>query len=625
MSARNAAKNVLWAVILLVLSALAINRFGPTHVDADTVLPALMSIKHVTVFYWEQDRFANLVPLLLSPVKNPSVNMIVYMMVFCVSFYALTILMAAVAWRLVGGRRGGVGVAACLGLAGTALVFSSQASCEYMLGSQPYALSYALLLGAFLLAVNRDGTGWSRWGGAVGLVFLGTGLNNSIILVGGALAFGWAVLTRRFRTAVGFLVVLGVMFAVWYGISIPCSTGEYRYFGADSNHVVNLVEAVIRAQLYIRVIPVAVATVVLGAAFLLWRTPQDGLLMRVLWLSGVTALAYFVVIAQNTHVVNMSSPPRYFFPVWFAAVFMLTCLACRVVLVLKPVLRMAVGVACLAGYIYFLAQPYTPLRDYTVFSTVRPITNSVAAQGIQFMAGTYWKAWPVVFSLMVDNRVAHGLAHRARGDAVNVLRAIAEEEERTGSLRVACVPQANRDVEECMEQVQKVTNDVWRREVMGTCGPGCTVLKLTRVHPASCRPPTCLTWSPERNPDIHSTVGKVQDGVMTASGRSGYVVFGPYVAMKAGTYRFTLLGSLSCPQGQSHPCEAWVDINSRNGTSAVMPGAMLQAQPPGSPVLFQRDVVFNNKVDDLEVRVYSNGQPTIQLRGYSLEPVGSGP
>jgi len=63
-------------IILFVLVASLLLTFGRhSHVhNSDSLLPAIMSVEHLTWYYWGQDRFGNLLPFLASPIKNVSLN-----------------------------------------------------------------------------------------------------------------------------------------------------------------------------------------------------------------------------------------------------------------------------------------------------------------------------------------------------------------------------------------------------------------------------------------------------------------------------------------------------------------------------------------------------------------------
>ncbi len=64
-------------VIGFVLAGSVILAFGQHDLyhDADSVLPAIMSVQKLTWFYWGQNRFANLLPLLASPVRSVDANL----------------------------------------------------------------------------------------------------------------------------------------------------------------------------------------------------------------------------------------------------------------------------------------------------------------------------------------------------------------------------------------------------------------------------------------------------------------------------------------------------------------------------------------------------------------------
>ncbi len=59
-----------------ILVASAMMTFGTSHQvhDADSLLPAVMSIKKLTWYYWSQNRFGNLLPFLASPVRGIKAN-----------------------------------------------------------------------------------------------------------------------------------------------------------------------------------------------------------------------------------------------------------------------------------------------------------------------------------------------------------------------------------------------------------------------------------------------------------------------------------------------------------------------------------------------------------------------
>ncbi len=86
--------------MLLILLGSAALTLGHDLQDADGVLPAIMSVQHLTWYYWNQNRFANLLPLLASPVRNVAWNLLVQVFLrqlcgFASILFALQLLGAA--------------------------------------------------------------------------------------------------------------------------------------------------------------------------------------------------------------------------------------------------------------------------------------------------------------------------------------------------------------------------------------------------------------------------------------------------------------------------------------------------------------------------------------------------
>lgn len=129
------------------------------------------------------------------------------------------------------------------------------------------------------------------------------------------------------------------------------------------------------------------------------------------------------------------------------------------------------------------------------------------------------------------------------------------------------------------------------------------------VRRNQCMPPDCLKRS-DFGPN-----GTVQDGRLVSSGRAGFVLFGPYVPMKAGHYRLLALGSGKVTS------TAWMDVVSSKGT--VQHGKFALASPQGDGVLAEGRIQLDEPVEDLEVRVYVSARDDVTVEGYELIPVKS--
>src|SRR4051794_37596076 len=66
------------AVVLLASSVavvIGLGRFHERH-NADSLLPILVSLQHWTPYFWGQDRFGMLVPLIAEPIRSPFFNLL---------------------------------------------------------------------------------------------------------------------------------------------------------------------------------------------------------------------------------------------------------------------------------------------------------------------------------------------------------------------------------------------------------------------------------------------------------------------------------------------------------------------------------------------------------------------
>lgn len=119
------------------------------HHNADSVVQILASLIRWTPFFWEQNRFGLLVPLLALPIENPWHNLLFQVWLRILALVAAFFLLARVTvprpwWPAVGG----------LSLALFLLAKSPAHQC-YLL-TQPYFQAMALALGGVLLVDSRE-------------------------------------------------------------------------------------------------------------------------------------------------------------------------------------------------------------------------------------------------------------------------------------------------------------------------------------------------------------------------------------------------------------------------------------------------------------------------------------
>jgi hypothetical protein len=114
--------------------------------------------------------------------------------------------------------------------------------------------------------------------------------------------------------------------------------------------------------------------------------------------------------------------------------------------------------------------------------------------------------------------------------------------------------------------------------------------------------------------DTFSQVGCVSKDSITSTGKSGFLLFGPYIPMDAGQYRFILKG-----KGPSVN-NAWADIVSKKGKITHYK-FNLNRTSENSDTLVDETVTLDDDIDDIEVRVYVDKKDDILIKSYKLIPI----
>ncbi len=181
-----------WPLLAALVAAAALLDLGDLHrlEHGDSIVPVLVSLQRWTPFYWDQERFGMLVPLLALPVRDPLWNLLLQRGLMIFAGLATVVLLARHLfaerdWPLVGAAA-----------AATLLLFAPAPWRFEFLGDQPYGLALALALGGLAFAEPAPGGGRRpRWRLAAGLllVLLAHAVNPATGVVLGLLALARAL------------------------------------------------------------------------------------------------------------------------------------------------------------------------------------------------------------------------------------------------------------------------------------------------------------------------------------------------------------------------------------------------------------------------------------------------
>lgn len=104
-------------------------------------------------------------------------------------------------------------------------------------------------------------------------------------------------------------------------------------------------------------------------------------------------------------------------------------------------------------------------------------------------------------------------------------------------------------------------------------------------------------------------VGEIRGDSLASTGKEGFLMFGPYAAVKAGTYSVTIEGNIAAlPAGS-------VKLDVVSNLGKISHGEHAMSQPGEFPAF---DVTLPAAVNDLEVRVHVPEGAQVTVSSYEL-------
>jgi hypothetical protein len=446
--------------IPFAICALLLFIFVPWAQNADDLLPTMVSLQKLTVYFWGQNRFANLLPLLTVWIRSPVLNAEAQL-VLRVAFG----LLAPAFFSGLFYRRWTDVLCATLAADCLVLIAASPAFIhETYIVATPYGTALACAAIGMAL-VREEGQGASSWRlaltGLVGVLLMLTAylVNFSLWMTSVPLIGSLALLVptpERTR-----LLLLNAMMAL-AGFSAP------MVLAPAYQTRLTLVAPLSGFAPFAAAVWAGTGWVFLGcvavpvAAACLMTTVRRGWFVRFNGLIALSTVALFAAAASSTHVALNDYHMRYFVPAliglmaaggigcWEVARTFLTRSAWRTIAVLSVALILAgVRLAGSGG-----ATPDIIKPDEA--APARAVAARVAALGLDGIAGNYWHVWPAVFA-------AEQLRHETGGTRPDIMGITQRGEARRdiflarlaakGSLRLACIDFA---MERCLEEVRVV-------------------------------------------------------------------------------------------------------------------------------------------------------------------------
>lgn len=432
--------------------------------QADSIVPVLVSLQRWTPFFWDQERFGMLVPLLALPVRDPLGNLLLQRALTAFAGLAAVVLLAR---HVLAGRdwplAGALAAGALVALAPAPWLF------EY-LASQPYGLSLTLAL-AGLVVAERSGRGPAsgrssrlRMTVALALVVAAHWVNAAIgvVLLGLAAARAGAELLEgaprpvvrgrlvRDAALLGAGLAAGYLFLRLY----PLLTGHRLRLEMGALPVERWPEAwaaffAVAWRDAARWGAGLMAIAAVGVALLVTR-PLRPFLAGALVRAGAllaAALGYALFTGGLRWVEANAFHWRYLAPsavlVHLAAVSLLAEPLARLPRVAPAAAGAALALLPAAALAAYGAPSLARVRaDLDVATGAR--TEDVLAAGCDLVTGDYWSVWPTVWHAALVSRErglerrVYGVTHRSNPtvrewkgrapESLRICRAAGEEE-----------------------------------------------------------------------------------------------------------------------------------------------------------------------------------------------------
>lgn len=470
--------------VCALLAAMAVNRLAPEGHNADALLHPLMSLQNVTLFYWGQDRLANLIPFLLSWITAPKLSMWAHLWIFAFSFFAfLAVLAFDGATRLHPRIAWADRWLVFLTMTAVSLVILlPHAAAVLIVEGHPYMPSF-LLMAIALLTLTRDGVGLPSTSIALLCLFAAIGVNPSLVLVPLSLVVLWFAGLEVRRIALIVAAAL-VCLAIWLALSRLAQAPSRPYFTISLGSLGNdLSEAVRGMSQALRPAGLALVACALGVgAFAGLGSPRRLREWQAICFLGALAVGWWVAFATNEWVKEANqSHYRYFSVTIFALVIAVSILLFSFLRDAGRLAKALSGGICAAIVLGLLWRPPVPWSRYDIVVEVADYVDFAERNDLRFVVGAYWLVWPTSSELVRRGRPGIGLAWRAEGNRAAIVAAI-EDSLRQGKVpRALCILEPAAD---CINRAVEVSGFAWVEAPQVCPADRCLVIEVSPAVPA---------------------------------------------------------------------------------------------------------------------------------------------
>ncbi|MEZ5296199.1 MAG: hypothetical protein R2697_08000 [Ilumatobacteraceae bacterium] len=396
------------AIVHFVLVTIAVRRYlSPTNADA--LLPSLMSTQRWTVFYWGQDRLANVVPLLTMPVRDPIWNFEVQTMVIAGAFFGTIAAFVSFHARARDRRLGSFEQAVTTLVAALVVMVPFHTGTGYrFVIEQLYFVSVLAWIGAVWLWTSR------RYPLACVPLVVAVFVNPSLLAASPLIWLLDADAASRVRRSAAFVGASVTAFLLTDVVGALVDTGpdydypydEFRWSRLEqgAREVAGNVAGSVRDHLATLVVIASVAIVAAAARKLSRR------IVAVYLIVPMFAALWFVAFSTNGWVEQNLYEYRYFYPLYATYMLYVAAAATELTLACRRFHRVRTSdgkvrdtsprhaLIGLAGATIAFVMMVTLVHrvDVPALDQAEVYVDAAEDFDAELIAGDYWSVWPAV-------------------------------------------------------------------------------------------------------------------------------------------------------------------------------------------------------------------------------------
>lgn len=427
-------------VLLLGYSVATVNRFAPENLNADIILHSIMSLTNVSLFYWEQNRLANVLAFMWSPVGVPHLNLFLILLTIAATHYAVILLMCLAAKILVAPQLSPSGTIMLFVVFNSAFLCSFNDYAIYTIAVAHWEQTFPVLVcGLLLLILAKRPNAFAQWWFlCVGGLGIATGVNFASVVIALAAAGFFALYKRKIDKFLFALFCSGLVSGIiWFAISKAHGSAGYGGFlTRPSGEATELALTNIVSSLDIPAVALTLLLLCTVSLITIVRsssppTAANYLPVFVCVAAIAFSLGWFLVFSNNDWVTANNSLMRYFIPSIYAASFVTGVAIVNIVSKNNTLLILSFIMALGLSAFRLWAVP-VPVEGYKVFRQVQewPLDQH------RLYAGDYWKVWPAVFYSILSGGEPAGLAYRGSGNSMRASQIISSQLEQGGFVDV---------------------------------------------------------------------------------------------------------------------------------------------------------------------------------------------